>query len=115
MEAGVEEEHFAFARASEAAQAMSGGTPFAGRAESGGAQEAAKGFATERETFDLIELLLKMMIVEASVAGARQGEDALAQTLGQAAWAGTPAADVSQSRCAALPIAGFETFDVPSR
>ena len=54
-----------------------------------------------------------MMIVEADVASAGQSENALAQGFGHGAMAGTAAADVSQSRCAALPIARFETFDMP--
>jgi hypothetical protein len=55
------------------------------------------------------------MIVEASVTGADQSEDAVAHAWGQAAVAGTAAAGVSQSRCAALPVTGFEAFDMPRR
>ena len=56
-----------------------------------------------------------MMVVEAGVACACQGQDADARTLGQATVAGPAAAGVSQSRCAALPIARFEPFDMPRR
>jgi hypothetical protein len=78
-------------------------------------QPAAEGFAAEREAFLLDELLAKVMVIEAGIAGARQLHDAIPHTLRQAAMAGAPAAGVCQSRCAALPIAGFETFDVPRR
>ena len=62
------------------------------------------------------ELVVQMMIVEAGVARACQSEDADARALpGRAAVAGAAAADVSQSRCAALPIARFEPFDMPRR
>ena len=56
-----------------------------------------------------------MVIVETGIAGAGQLKNAGAQGFGQAARAGAAAADVSQSRCAALPITGFETFDLPRR
>jgi len=61
------------------------------------------------------ELLVEVMIVESGITRAGQAQGGLAQPIGQAAMAGPPAADVSQSRCAALPIARFETFDMPRR
>lgn len=115
MQAGIEQQHLSFAGARETAQAMSRSPSFARRAQSGRTQETTEGFAAEREAFDLTELLMEMMIVESGIAGAGQSENALAQRIGQAARAGTAAADVSQSRCAALPIARFETFDMPRR
>ena len=79
------------------------------------AQQAAEGFAAEREAFLLGELLAKVMVIEAGIAGAGQLQDAISHALRQATVAGPPAAGVSQSRCAALTIARFEPFDVPQR
>ena len=55
------------------------------------------------------------MIVEAGVARACQSHDPLAYGVGQTTVAGAAAADVRQGRCAALPIATFEPFDMPRR
>ena len=55
------------------------------------------------------------MIVETGVARARQSEDAVTGDLRNASAAGAAAADVSQSRCAALPIARFKPFDMSGR
>jgi hypothetical protein len=56
-----------------------------------------------------------MAIVEAQITGAGQVKDAGARGFGQAAGAGAAAADVCQSGCAALPVTGFETLDLPRR
>ena len=80
-----------------------------------GAEQTAQGLAAEGEPFDLTELFAEMMIVETGVARASQVEDAGTHGLGQAARAGTTAAGVCQSRCAALPITGFEALDMPRR
>ena len=53
MQAGVEQQHLAFASARQAALAMRGSATFAGRADPGRAQQTAKGLAPEREAFDL--------------------------------------------------------------
>ncbi len=55
------------------------------------------------------------MIVEAGVLRASQAQDGLPGAFGPAAVAGTAAVGVCQSRCAALPVAGLETFDLPWR
>ena len=97
----VELDEFAFASRAQTTLAMSGRSAFAWRAQAVGAEQAAQGFAAQREAFLLDEFLVEMMIVEAGVACARQGEDAVARALGQTAVAGAAAADVCQSRCAA--------------
>jgi len=84
---------------------MSGRSAFTGRADAAGAEEAANGFAAEREALFFNQLFVEMMIVETGVARACQSEDAVAGGLGGAPVTGTAAADVRQSRCAALPIA----------
>ena len=94
---------------------MSGGTAFARRADSGSAQQAAESFPAEGETFPLDELVTKVMIVEAGLCRPRQVQDGLTRAFGQEAAAGAAAVGVCQSRCAASPITGFETFDVPRR
>ena len=111
----IELHQLAFASDAQTALTMSGSATFTGRAEALAAQQAAQGFAAEREAFLLGELLAKVMVIEAGIAGAGQLQDAIAHALRQAAVAGPPAAGVSQSRCAALPIARFEAFDVPRR
>jgi hypothetical protein len=111
----VQLHEFAFAGGAQSALAMSGGTAGARRTDAGGAQQSAKGFAAERETFFLDELLLKMMVVEAGVASTGEREDVSPHGPRQAAMAGPAAAGVSQSRCAALPVARFEAFDMPRR
>jgi hypothetical protein len=94
---------------------MSGSASFAGRADSSIAEKTAESLAAEGKTFDLTELFAEMVIVEAGVARASQIEDAGARGPGQAARAGTAAAGMCQSLCAALPITGFEAFDMPRR
>ena len=115
VEAGVEQKHFAFTSASQTALAMSRGASFAGRPIPAPREKAAEGLATEGKAFDLRKLFAEMVIVETGVARAGQLKDAGARGLGQAARTGTAAADVCQSRFAALPVAGFEAFDVPRR
>jgi len=115
VEAGVEQQHLALASAGQTALTMRGGTTLAGRAETGAAKKTAESFATEGKTFDLTEFFAEMVIVEARVARASQLEDAGAGAFGEAARTGAAAAGVCQSRCAALPVAGFEAFDVPRR
>ena len=111
----VELDEFAFASRAEAALAVSRRAAFSGGAEAFAAQQTAEGLAAEGEAFMFDELLAEMMIVEAGVAGARQTEDALAGAFGQAAGTGATAAGVCQSRCAALPITGFEALDMSRR
>ena len=74
-----------------------------GRAESLAAQQAAEGFAAEREAFLFGKLFTKVMVIETGIASAGQMQDAIPQALGQAAMAGPSAAGVCQSRLAALP------------
>lgn len=111
----VELHEFSFAGRAQAALAMSGRSAFAGRAEAGGAQDATERFTAEREAFLFDELVVKVMVVETGVAEAHQSEQAAAHALGEASVAGPSAADVCQGRCAALPIARFEPFDLPRR
>ena len=56
----------------QAALAMGGSASFAWRADAGRAQQTAEGFASERETFHLTELLAQVMVVEAGIGGAGQ-------------------------------------------
>jgi hypothetical protein len=56
-----------------------------------------------------------MVVVKAHIFGASQTQDSLAGALGQTAGAGPSATGVCQSRCAALPIAGFEALDMAGR
>jgi hypothetical protein len=72
MQAGVEQNHFAFAGAGQAALAMSGSATFARRADPGRAQQTAKGFAPEREALLLHQFFAQVMVVEASIGGAGQ-------------------------------------------
>jgi hypothetical protein len=51
---------------------MSSRTVFARRTQTCGAEQAAQGFATERETFLSSEFLAQMVIVEPGVSGASQ-------------------------------------------
>jgi hypothetical protein len=80
-----------------------------------GTQQPTQSFAAQREAFLFDELVVQVMVVEGGIACACQGQDAEARTLGQTAMAGAAAADVRQRRCAALPIARFEPFDMPRR
>lgn len=68
--AGVEQQHLAFARTAEATLAMSGSAAFPGRAQSGGAQQLAHGFAMQGEALDLMKFLGEVMIVEPGIDGA---------------------------------------------
>jgi len=111
----VELNEFAFARRAEAALTMSGRAALARRAVAGGAQDAAHGFAAQGESFLFEQFFVEMMIVEAAITGARQSDDPIALGVRCAVRAGAAAAGVCQSRCAALPIGGFEAFDVPRR
>ena len=111
----VELHELTFVGRAKTALAMSGRPAFAGRAEAASAEQPSQGFAAQREAFFFDELLLEMMIVKAGVARARQFQGALAYGLRRAPGAGAAAADVRQSRCAALPIARFEPFDMPRR
>ena len=70
----VQLHEFPFASGSQTSLAMSRGTAFARRADAGGAEQAAKSLATQREAFLLAELFAEMVIIEAGVAGA--GPDA---------------------------------------
>ena len=103
MKAGVEQQHFAFASARQAALAMRGSATLAGRADPGRAQQTAKGFAPEREAFLLDQFFAEVMVVEAGIGGAGQMQDAIPHALRQAAMAGSSAAGVCQSRLTALP------------
>ena len=70
--------------------------------------------ATERKAFHFTELLAEMAIVEARITSSCQLQDASTRAFGQTTWAGPAAADECQSGCAALPIASFETLDMPA-
>src|ERR1019366_8041977 len=61
------------------------------------------------------ELLAEMVVVEPRIGGAGQAQDAVSHAPGQTARAGPPATGVSQRRCACLPIASFEAFDMARR
>ena len=111
----VELHELAFASGAQTALTMSGRTALAWRADAAGAEQSAQGFSAEREAFVFDELVVKMMIVEARIARASQSEDAVACGFRGASVAGAAAADVRQRRCAALPVAGFEAFDMPRR
>jgi hypothetical protein len=115
VQAGVEQEHFAFASAGQTALAVGRSATPAGRAQARAAEKTTEGFAAQGKAFGLTEFLAEMVIVEAGIARAGQSEDAGAQRLGKTARAGTAAADLCQSRCAALPIARFEPFDMARR
>ena len=103
VQAGVEQHHFAFASARQAALAMGGSASFTGRADSGRAQQTAEGLAPEREAFLLDQFFAEVMVVEAGIGGAGQMQDAVPQAIRQAAMAGSSAAGVCQSRLTALP------------
>ena len=103
VQTGVEQQHLAFASAGQAALAMSESATFTGRADSGRAQQTAKGFASEREAFFLDQFFAQVMVVETGVGSAGQLQDAVAHALRQATMAGSSAAGVCQSRLTALP------------
>jgi hypothetical protein len=103
VQAAIQQEHLALARACQAALAMRGSTTLAGRADPCRAQQAAKGFAPERETFLLDQFFAEVMVVETGLGGAGQLQDAIPQALRQAAMTGPPATGVCQSRLTALP------------
>jgi hypothetical protein len=92
MKAGVEQDHFAFASAGQAALAMSGSASLAGRADPGRAQQTAKGLAPDREAFLLDQFFAQVMVVEADIGGAGQMQDAIPHAIRQAARAGPSAA-----------------------
>ena|GEM_PF-3290303 len=114
MKTGIQKQPLAFPSARQAALAMPGGTTFARGADSGGAQQPTESLATERKAFQFTELLAEMAIVEARITSSCQLQDASTRAYGQTTWAGPAAADVCQSGCAALPIASFETLDMPA-
>ena len=103
VQAGVEQQHLAFASACQAALSMSGSASFAGRGDPGRTQQTAEGFASEREAFLLDQFFAEVMVVETGISGAGQMQDAVPHAIGQAAMAGSSAAGVCQSRLAALP------------
>ena len=103
VQAGVEQQHFAFSGARQAALAVGGSASLAGRADSGRAQQTTKSLAAEREAFDLVKFFAEMMVVEAGISGAGQLQDAVAQAIRQATMTGPSAAGVCQSRLPALP------------
>src|ERR1039458_9797221 len=92
--AGVEQQHFAFPSARQAALAMGGSATLTGRAASGRAQQTAESLATEREAFDLAKFFAEVMVVEAGIGGAGQMQDAVPHELRQAELAGPSAAGV---------------------
>ena len=73
MGTAVKQDDFPLASRAQAALAMSGRASFAGRAETGGAQQSAQGFATEREAFLFGELLVEMVIVEPGIGACAPG------------------------------------------
>ena len=103
MKAGVEQQHFAFPSARQTALAMGGSASLTGRADSGRAQQTAKGLAPEREAFLLDQFFAEVMVVETGIGGAGQMQDAVPHAIRQAAMAGSSAAGVCQSRLTALP------------
>ena len=103
MKAGVEQQHFAFPSARQAALAMGGSASLTGRADPGRAQQTAEGLASEREAFLLDQFFAEVMVVEAGIGGAGQMQDAVPHAIRQAAMAGPSAAGVCQSRLTALP------------
>src|SRR6267154_2950440 len=102
---------FALASGSQTALAMSGNAAFAGRAQTGLAQEPAEGFAAEGEARDLAKFFAEVVIVEAGISGAGQANDGLAYPGRQAAGAGPSAVGVRQSPLPLLPQTFLETFD----
>ena len=58
---------------------------------------------------------MQVMIVEAGIFRARQAQEGLPGAFGKTAVTGAAAVGVSQSRCAALPVADFEAFHMPRR
>src|SRR5271155_1805613 len=106
----VELHQFALAADTQTALAMSGRAAFARRAHPGPAEQTAHTLAAKREAFDLGELLGEMVVVEASIAGTSQLQDAGAHALGQSAGTGAAPAGVCQSRLTSLAIAPFQAF-----
>ena len=113
VEAAIEQQHLALARSRETALAMGGSATFAGQADSGLAQQTAKGLATKREAFLLDQFFAEVVVVETGIGGAGQMQDTIPHALRQAAMAGPSATGVCQSRSTALPIARLESFDMP--
>lgn len=77
----VELDQFAFARGAQTTLAMGGRSALAWRAQAFPTEQSAQGFAAQREAFSFDELVVKVMVVEASVACACQSEDADARAL----------------------------------
>ena len=115
MRGAIELHEFPFAGRAQTALAMSGQAAWARGTDSRRPQQTAESFAAEREAFLLDQLVMKVMIVEAGVFRTSQAQDGLTGRVGQAAVTGPAAVGVSQSRCAALPVASFEALDVPRR
>src|ERR1019366_5047934 len=67
MKAGVEQQHFAFPSARQAALAMGGRGSLTGRADPSRAQQTAKGLAPEREAFLLDQFFAEVMVVETGI------------------------------------------------
>ena len=91
VEAGIEQQHFAFASARQTALAMSGSASFAGRADPRPRADRRRRVSRPSErpsTFD--QLFAEMVIVEAGVARAGQMQDAGAHAIraGGEGWAG---------------------------
>jgi len=115
MRRAVELDQFALTSRAQTALAMSGWSALTRRTNAVDTEQPAQGFAAQREAFLFDELVVQVMIVEAGVARACQSEDTDARALGQTAVAGPAAADVRQSRCAALPVARLQPFDMARR
>ena len=96
MKAGVEQDHFSFASAGQAALTMRESASLAGRADSGRAQQTVKGFTPEREAFLLDQFFAQVMVIEAGIGGPGQLQDTIPHALRQTARAGSFAAGVCQ-------------------
>ena len=68
---------------------MGGSAAFAGRAETGLAQQTAEGFAAEGEALELAQFFAEVMIVEAGIGGAGQAGSQLGvcAAAGDGGWA----------------------------
>ena len=82
VQAGIEEQHVAFASARQASLAMRGSATLTRRADPGRAQQTAESLAAQRQAFDLAELFAEMVIVKTGIARAGQMQDAGAQACG---------------------------------
>src|ERR1700675_523483 len=72
VQAGVEQQHFAFTSAGQAALAMGGSASLTGRTDPGRAQQTAESLAPEQEAFLLDQFFAEVMVVEAGIGGAGQ-------------------------------------------